>query len=79
MSQTQVPEFIKDSAKFGINLGLERMEELDRLLGNPEKDLKVIHIAGTNGKGSVVTYISACLAQAGYKVGIYKSPFLERF
>ena len=79
MSQTQVPEFIKDSAKFGINLGLERMEELDRLLGNPEKDLKVIHIAGTNGKGSVVTYISACLAQAGYKVGIYTSPFLERF
>ncbi len=79
MSQTQVPEFIKDSAKFGINLGLERMNELDRLLGNPEKDLKVVHVAGTNGKGSVVTFLSSCLAQAGYKVGVYTSPFLERF
>ena len=79
MSQTDVPEFIKDSAKFGINLGLERMDELDRLLGNPEKDLKVVHIAGTNGKGSTVTFISTCLAEAGYRVGIYTSPFLERF
>ena len=74
-----VPEFIKDSAKFGINLGLERMIELDRLLGQPQKDLKVVHVAGTNGKGSVVTFLSSCLAQAGYKVGVYTSPFLERF
>jgi dihydrofolate synthase/folylpolyglutamate synthase len=79
MSKTEVPEFIKDSAKFGINLGLERMNELDRLLGNPEKNLKVVHIAGTNGKGSTVTFISTCLAEAGYRVGIYTSPFLERF
>ena len=74
-----VPEFIKDSAKFGINLGLERMIELDRLLGNPQKDLKVVHVAGTNGKGSVVTFLSTCLAQSGLKVGVYTSPFLERF
>ena len=79
MSSDNVPEFIRDSLKFGINLGLERMEELDRLLCNPEKDLKVIHVAGTNGKGSVVTFISSCLAEAGYKVGVYTSPFLERF
>lgn len=79
MSDSGVPSFIKDSAKFGINLGLERMIELDRLLGDPQKDLKVVHIAGTNGKGSVVTFISTCLAQAGYKVGVYTSPFLERF
>lgn len=74
-----VPEFIKDSAKFGINLGLERMTELDRLLGDPQKSLKVVHVAGTNGKGSVVTFLSACLAQSGLKVGVYTSPFLERF
>ncbi len=74
-----VPEFIKDSAKFGINLGLERMIELDRLLGDPQKDLKVVHVAGTNGKGSVVTFLSSCLAASGLKVGVYTSPFLERF
>ena len=74
-----VPEFIKDSAKFGINLGLERMTELDRLLGDPQKDLKVVHVAGTNGKGSVVTFLSSCLAVSGLKVGVYTSPFLERF
>ncbi len=73
------PEFIKESLKFGINLGLERMNELDRLLGNPEKELKVVHVAGTNGKGSVVSFISTTLAASGLKVGIYTSPFLERF
>lgn len=73
------PEFIKESLKFGINLGLERMNELDRLLGNPEKELKVVHVAGTNGKGSVVSFISTALAASGLKVGIYTSPFLERF
>ena len=73
------PEFIKESLKFGINLGLDRMNELDRLLGNPEKDLKVVHVAGTNGKGSVVTFLSSCLAEGGYKVGVYTSPYLERF
>ncbi|MBR1797361.1 MAG: bifunctional folylpolyglutamate synthase/dihydrofolate synthase [Clostridiales bacterium] len=79
MSDSKVPQFIKDSEKFGINLGLDRMYELDWLLENPEKDLKVVHVAGTNGKGSTVTYIASCLAASGLKVGIYTSPFLERF
>lgn len=79
MSHNDVPEFLQDAMKFGINLGLERMNELDRLLADPQKDLKVVHVAGTNGKGSVVTFLSTCLAEAGYKVGIYTSPFLERF
>ncbi|MCQ2516112.1 MAG: bifunctional folylpolyglutamate synthase/dihydrofolate synthase [Saccharofermentans sp.] len=79
MDANNIPEFIKDAQKFGINLGLERMNELDRLLGNPEKSLKAVHVAGTNGKGSVVTYISCGLAAANYKVGVYTSPFLERF
>ena len=77
MSDT--PEFLKNSLKFGINLGLTRMQALCDILGNPEKELKCIHIAGTNGKGSTVMYISSVLAAAGYNVGIYTSPYLERF
>ncbi len=79
MDSNSIPEFLKDAQKFGINLGLERMNELDRLLGNPEKSLKAVHVAGTNGKGSVVTYLSCGLAASGLKVGVYTSPFLERF
>lgn len=73
------PEFLKDALKFGINLGLTRMNRLDELLNDPQKDFKVVHIAGTNGKGSTATYISSILAASGKKVGIYTSPFLERF
>jgi len=73
------PEFLKDALKFGINLGLNRMNGLDEILGNPQKDFKVVHIAGTNGKGSTAAYISSILAASGKKVGIYTSPFLERF
>lgn len=73
------PEFLKDALKFGINLGLDRINALLNELGNPHKDLKAIHIAGTNGKGSTVAFLSSILAQSGLKVGIYTSPFLERF
>lgn len=80
MAMTEdTPEFLKDALKFGINLGLERMNRLDELLGDPQKSLHVIHVAGTNGKGSTVSFISSILASAGLKVGIYTSPFLERF
>ena len=65
--------------KFGSVLGLERVSELLRRLGNPQKDLKIIHIAGTNGKGSVSRFIYSALRRGGYKVGIYSSPFLEVF
>lgn len=65
--------------KFGMVLGLERIESLLRLLGDPHKDLKVIHVAGTNGKGSVCRYIYEILESNGYKVGIYTSPFIEKF
>ncbi len=73
------PEFLKDALKFGINLGLDRINALLEKLGNPHKALRVIHIAGTNGKGSTVAFLSSILAQSGTKVGIYTSPFLERF
>ena len=54
-------------------------EILLKKLGNPEKDLKVIHIAGTNGKGSVCAMLSSILKEAGYKVGMYTSPHLKDF
>ena len=65
--------------KFGSVLGLERVSELLHRLGSPQKDLKIIHIAGTNGKGSVSRFIYSVLMEAGYKVGIYSSPYLEVF
>ncbi len=64
---------------FGSRLGLERMNVLLKLLGNPEEKMKVIHVAGTNGKGSVCRYLTSVLSENGYKIGLYTSPYLERF
>ena len=79
MSKNNTPDFLKDALKFGINLGLQRMEALDEALGNPQDSFRAVHLAGTNGKGSTATYISSILAASGKKVGVYTSPFLERF
>ena len=65
--------------KFGSILGLERMTELLEVLGNPQDELSLIHVAGTNGKGSTCKYIYTVLRECGYKVGLYTSPFLEIF
>jgi dihydrofolate synthase / folylpolyglutamate synthase len=65
--------------RFGIKLGLETINALLNGLGNPQNDYRTIHIAGTNGKGSVAAMLSAILHQAGYRVGRYTSPHLERF
>ena len=56
-----IPEFLLSSQRFGIQLGLVRMEGLMTRLGNPQEDLPCIHIAGTNGKGSVTSYIASML------------------
>ncbi len=72
-------ERIAEYHRFGSVLGLERMEEILKRLGNPHLDLKVIHVAGTNGKGSVCKYIYECLRGAGYSVGLYSSPYIEHF
>src|SRR5688572_4641733 len=60
----------------GINLGLERIFSLLELINNPHKRLSVIHIAGTNGKGSTSAYIDSILLQSGYKTGRFNSPHL---
>lgn len=71
--------WIHSRLKHGINLGLARMEWLLKKMGNPEMDLKVIHVAGTNGKGSTVTFLRSILNEAGYEVGTFTSPYIETF
>jgi len=65
--------------KFGVRLGLERIQHLVNELGNPHHDMKIIHVAGTNGKGSVCKLIGSILQEGGYSVGVYLSPHLQRF
>ena len=62
-----------------IKLGLENMEKALKILGNPERKYKIIHIAGTNGKGSTAAFLEAGLIEAGYKTGKYTSPEIYRF
>jgi len=64
---------------FSIRLGLDNIKEICKYLGNPEKSYKVIHITGTNGKGSVSTTVERILLDAGYKVGKYTSPHILKF
>lgn len=72
-------ERIAEFERFGSVLGLERIRALLSRLEEPQKGMKVIHVAGTNGKGSVCRYIYEGLEANGYKVGLYTSPFIERF
>ena len=65
--------------RFGIKLGLETIETILSALGNPHNNYQTVHIAGTNGKGSVATMLSTILMAAGYRVGRYTSPHLEHF
>src|SRR5437016_14162151 len=60
--------------RFGIKLGLENIRRLLSLLGDPHRGLKVLHVTGTNGKGSVCAYAAAGLRAAGHHVGLYTSP-----
>ncbi len=65
--------------QFGIKLGLDPVRRMCELLGNPEKEFGVIHVAGTNGKGSVSAIIASIAQASGLKVGLYTSPHLVRF
>ena len=71
-----IDDLLKPFQRFGVHLGLERIEKLLAELGNPHNRVPVIHVAGTNGKGSVCAYLSSVLTEAGYKVGRYTSPHL---
>ncbi|KLU59557.1 folylpolyglutamate synthase [Peptococcaceae bacterium CEB3] len=65
--------------KFGMNFGLDRIRELLRRLGNPEQSLRIIHVGGTNGKGSTTLMTAEILRAAGYKVGMFTSPHLHDY
>ena len=79
MIYTEAVDYIHSLFKFGIRPGLSGMDALLRLLGNPHKGLKYVHVAGTNGKGSTSTAISNVLIEAGYRVGLYTSPYVTHF
>ena len=79
MPDDKVPEVLTGALQFGIKPGLERITCLMNLLGNPQDSFRSVHIAGTNGKGSVATFISSIMAADGKKVGVFTSPYLERF
>lgn len=71
--------WIHGRLRLGIKPGLKRMEWMMERLGNPERGLKSIHIGGTNGKGSTLTFLRAILEASGRKVGAFTSPYIEQF
>ena len=79
MNYSEALEYIHGASGVFCKPGLERISELCEALGNPERGMKFIHVAGTNGKGSTSAMLSNILIQAGYKVGLYTSPYIYRF
>ncbi|WP_374042585.1 folylpolyglutamate synthase/dihydrofolate synthase family protein, partial [uncultured Murdochiella sp.] len=71
--------FYEQQAKFGVKLGLDTVRDLLHRLDDPQNELTYLHVAGTNGKGSTSAFLSTILMEAGYRVGLYTSPALERF
>ena len=79
MNYKEAMEYVETLQQYGSVLGLESMRELCARLGNPQNQLQFIHIAGTNGKGSVLAYVSTILKTAGYRVGRDRSPTIREY
>ncbi|MCK5037915.1 MAG: hypothetical protein KAS16_02340 [Thermoplasmata archaeon] len=79
MNHEESLEWLYNLQYIGIKLGLDNTKALLSELGNPHDKLKIIHVAGTNGKGSVCAFLTSILTEAGYKVGTYTSPHLRHF
>jgi len=79
MNYNQAIDWLYSFQKYGIKLELDRIKFICKKLKNPQKNYAIIHIGGTNGKGSVCRFIGSILTCAGYKTGIYTSPHLQRF
>ena len=72
-------QYIHDCSKFGIKLGLERIREILKRVGDPQNKYRIIHIAGTNGKGSTAAFYDSALREVGLKVGRFTSPHLSSY
>jgi dihydrofolate synthase/folylpolyglutamate synthase len=79
MDYTEAIEYLFPLVRYGTKLGLDNIEELLSKIGNPHRPLRVIHVVGSKGKGSVCAFISSILREAGYKVGTFTSPHLVDF
>ena len=79
MNYNESIDWLYSFEKYGIKLGLERITHICKELGDPQKNYKVIHVGGTNGKGSVCRFLQSVLTLNGYRVGVYISPHLQRF
>ncbi len=79
MNYEEAISLINSRLRFGSKLGLDNIRALLNEMGNPQKNLRFVHVAGTNGKGTTCTYISSILREAGYKTGLYTSPYVVEF
>ncbi len=79
MNYQEAIEYIHQTPKFSRVLGNTMLEKLLMHLGNPQKNLRIVHIAGTNGKGSTASMLAEILKEAGYRCGLFTSPYIERF
>lgn len=79
MTYKDAINYIHGTKKFGSKLGLENIRYLLGLMGDPHKKLNFVHVAGTNGKGSTVSFLTGISMAAGFKTGSYISPYIERF
>lgn len=77
--EAELVRWLYGAQRFGIKLGLENTQRLFSALGDPHRRVPCIHVAGTNGKGSVCAMLDACLREAGLRTGLYTSPHLVRF
>ncbi len=77
MNYEEATAYLDGLIKFGIKFGLERITHLCHAFGNPHRALRVIHVGGTNGKGSTCTFAASILQEAGYRVGLYLSPYVR--
>ncbi|MDR1564786.1 MAG: bifunctional folylpolyglutamate synthase/dihydrofolate synthase [Oscillospiraceae bacterium] len=79
MTDQQAIEYIHSRLRFGICPGLERIAKLEAAVGNPQDSLPIIHLAGTNGKGSTASMLASILKEAGFKTGLFTSPYVTDF
>ena len=79
MTYEEAQQKINSRLRFGIKPGLERIEALCKKLGDPQKKPRFVHVAGTNGKGTTCTLIASVLTAAGYRTGLYTSPYVLDF